>query len=164
MFCRVYCESAMPARAGYNSLWAMFKAAPLALLPSHATRVSGLLRAAKSTSSAREYSFVASTENRESRKTFACSRISLSAEKGQGRFGEGGTSCADALREIASVTIRRTGHRQVMLFTVLLSYQSAAGGGCTPPCEDLWSRSIGDARVVEHGVPKRTVPPERGAA
>src|SRR6266478_13232 len=99
----------------------MRRSAPLALATSHAARVSGLLRSAKSTSSAREYSFMAATASRESRKAFAFSRISRSPENCQGRFGEGGTLCAD---EITAVVITRTIHRQFIFFTVVFRFPS----------------------------------------
>src|ERR1700687_795880 len=108
----------MAVRAGYNSLCAMRNAAPRALAPSHATRVSGLLRSAKSTSSASEYDFVASIVSRETRKAFASARISRAAGKCQERSGEGGTLCPEAILQIAAVTIRRTSHRQVLFITM----------------------------------------------
>jgi len=110
----------MAARAGYNSLCAMCNAAPRALAPSHVTRVSGLLRSAKSTSSASEYDFVASIASRETRKAFASSRTSCSTGKCQERSGEGGTLCPKAILQIAAVTIRKTSHRQVVFITLTL--------------------------------------------
>src|SRR5260370_23735514 len=107
----------MAARAGYNSLCAMCNAAPRALAPSHATRVAGLLRSVKSSSSASEYDFVASVASRETRKVFASSRTSRSAGKCQERSGEGGTLCPAAVLQIAAVTTRRTNHRQVVFIT-----------------------------------------------
>src|SRR2546426_7733480 len=101
----------------------MRNAAALALALSHATCVSGLLRSAKSTSSASEYNFVASNGRREPLNALACSRISRAAAKGQERSGVGGAFCGDAILEFAAVTNRRTSHRHVGFFTTLSHFE-----------------------------------------
>ena len=87
----------------------MCSAAPLFFAPSQAARVSGLLRSAKSTNSAREYTFASSTASR--------GTPMLSP-----RSGEGVHFCAGEIPEIAAISTRRARDRQCRVAIVVSSY------------------------------------------
>src|SRR5271165_4460293 len=132
----------------------MCRSAPLALAPSQATRVSGLLRSAKSTSSASEYTFVASMASREVCKLRASCWICRSAGKCQGRSGAGGALCARVIPVIAAFPKRRTSHRHCRFFTFVSRFQGWSirlGVGCPRPKKVLMKRppAMGSQHVLQ---------------